>query len=79
MSEQTVGRIRKDLGWDQRYGKRCDHGGRECPHIVQQAQPSHPDDATLREFFGALAVCLLVGIAFFLWTAILSVPAVPNV
>lgn len=43
MTEQTIGRIRADGGWDRRYGPRCDHGGRPCP-IVRQAEPVEPEE-----------------------------------
>ena len=49
-SEETIGRIRNDLGWDERY---------------RTPRASHPDDATLAEFlWSLLTIGLCVGMVY---------------
>lgn len=73
--ETTLGRIRKDGGWDRRYASErcptCD--APRHPRVLQAAHKNNPESVSLKEFFAAVLVCLLFGIAFFLWTSILAV------
>ena len=58
-SEKVVGRITKARTWDKRFR-------------TPDPAPSHPDDATLKEFLFALVVIVLFVTAGWLWAGILA-------
>ena len=73
-SEQTVGRIRRDGGWDQRFGSKrlsdpCPSCGQPNHHIRYQASPQRNQDGSqLVEVILSLLVLLAFGVGLWAWT-----------
>ena len=82
MSEQTIARLTKSLHMDRRF-RQARHSGERCPQCHGPVHPriygspakTNAESVSLKEFGFALVVCLLIGVAFWLWAGILAAGA----